>query len=248
MKLGFKRFIKRGQKGITLVELMVVMAILAVLSAIVFPAVSGTQETSKNSQVKQDASTVSAAVNDFYKDQPGAAVITPQVPAGSDTVAYGANETVSTRWPEQYIAGMALETPGTVSDSVNATYAIEFSNASVTDITLLGNDGIAVKAISLDAAGNPVVAVDATDADEANFVTHRQAIDIGLLVTDKYMPAVPKSFSDTSAGGFHNFLWLLRNTSSSIGHNDSRTVEVFRLVKVESTGTGSYTLTYQQTY
>ena len=44
MKLGFKK----GQKGFTLVELMVVMSIMAVLAAIVVPAVSGTSEVSKD--------------------------------------------------------------------------------------------------------------------------------------------------------------------------------------------------------
>jgi len=37
-----KLSLKKGEKGFTLIELMVVMAIIAVLSAIDFPTVTGT--------------------------------------------------------------------------------------------------------------------------------------------------------------------------------------------------------------
>ncbi len=64
MKLGFKR----GQKGFTLVEMMVVMAIMAALATIVVPAVTGTKEVSENSQMKTDASAVKNAVTKFQND------------------------------------------------------------------------------------------------------------------------------------------------------------------------------------
>ncbi len=105
MKLGFKRLLKRGQKGVTLVELMVVMAVLAVLASIIFPAVSGTQEVSVDSQTKQDASTLSNAINDFFADQRGAEVVeTGGVPLyGSSPAITTNNETISSRWPENYV-------------------------------------------------------------------------------------------------------------------------------------------------
>ena len=44
-------------KGFTLVELLAVMAIIAVLAGVVSVAVSGASQTSRDTQVKQDAST-----------------------------------------------------------------------------------------------------------------------------------------------------------------------------------------------
>lgn len=116
MKLGFKRLMNKGQKGVTLVELMVVMAILATLAAIVFPAVSGTSETSANSQVKTDAGLVQSGVNDFFADQDGAAEITTDITSilGASNVT---DQKISTRYPETYLTtGYAEEFPPTTAN------------------------------------------------------------------------------------------------------------------------------------
>ena len=67
----------KNQRGFTLIELLAVMAIVAVLAGIVAVAVGGTGETSKDTQAKQDATTVETAASDFFADQEGAEVLTP---------------------------------------------------------------------------------------------------------------------------------------------------------------------------
>lgn len=62
------RMMKRGSKGFTLVELMVVMSILAVLSAIVVPAVTGTKTIGNSTQLKSDLQNVQTAVNKYTTD------------------------------------------------------------------------------------------------------------------------------------------------------------------------------------
>lgn len=78
MKLGF---FKKGQKGFTLVEMMVVMAIMAVLATIVVPAVTGTKEVSESSQMKTDASALRNAITIFQ------------------------NTSLTSAWPEQTFDG-----------------------------------------------------------------------------------------------------------------------------------------------
>ena len=59
-----------GNKGFTLIELLAVMAIVGVLAAIVSVAVSGTGQTSRDTQVQEDANSAGNAVADFFDDQP----------------------------------------------------------------------------------------------------------------------------------------------------------------------------------
>ena len=60
MKAIFKR-----QEGFTLIELLAVMAVVATLAGIVATQVSGSGDTSKDVQTKQDATTVGTAVADY---------------------------------------------------------------------------------------------------------------------------------------------------------------------------------------
>ena len=67
----------KNQRGFTLIELLAVMAIVAVLAGIVSVAVGGTSETSRDTQTKQDSTTLNTASSDFFSDQEGAEVLTP---------------------------------------------------------------------------------------------------------------------------------------------------------------------------
>ena len=58
----------RGQRGFTLIELLTVAAIMAVLSAIVFPAVSGTTTTSRESTQSVDINSVQTAADRYNQD------------------------------------------------------------------------------------------------------------------------------------------------------------------------------------
>ena len=95
-------FTLKGHKGFTLIELLAVMAIVAVLAGIVSVAVGGTGETSKDTQTKQDATTVDSAAADFFSAQVPAETLTTKTVSvlGQD----GIRQVTSTRWPENYIS------------------------------------------------------------------------------------------------------------------------------------------------
>ena len=90
------------ERGFTLIELLAVMAIVAVLAGIVSVAVGGTGETSKDTQTKQDATTLDTAAADFFSDQEGAEVLRPKTVQIFGVA--GIEQQTSTRWPETYIS------------------------------------------------------------------------------------------------------------------------------------------------
>ena len=124
----------KKQTGFTLIELLAVMAIVAVLAGIVSVAVGGTGETSKDTQTKQDATTVDAAVADFFSDQEGADVLTPSSEPVLDLGPF--QQITSSKWPEEYISVAYAEvfpptTTGTVS---SVTFKTE--SGTISTITL----------------------------------------------------------------------------------------------------------------
>ena len=61
----------RNQKGFTLIEPLAVMAIFAVLAGIISVAVAGSGQTSRDTQTKQDGTTVETAVANYFGNQQG---------------------------------------------------------------------------------------------------------------------------------------------------------------------------------
>ena len=100
MKIGSLR----KQIGFTLIELLAVMAIVAVLAGIVSVAVTGSGETSKDTQTKQDATTVDTAAGDFFADQVEAEVLTPKTVQVLGVS--GIEQTTSSRWLEDNISAI----------------------------------------------------------------------------------------------------------------------------------------------
>ena len=88
----------KSQRGFTLIELLAVMAIVATLAGIVATQVSGSGQTSRDVQTKQDASTVESAVADFFSDQEGAEILI----SSSATVLDEESISIATssQWPE----------------------------------------------------------------------------------------------------------------------------------------------------
>ncbi len=101
----FKIF-KRGQKGFTLVELMVVMGIIAVLAAIVVPAVTGTKGPAEGAQFKGDANAVQSAAAKFNSD------------------------TVNASWPEAPIATTDTPSITGVYSAAEITAMLSYTNSS----------------------------------------------------------------------------------------------------------------------
>ncbi len=219
-----KQWFKEAQKGFTLVELMVVMGILAVLSSIVFTAVSGTSEVAGNSQVKQDASTINTAITDYYADRTGAEIFTTNTTTilSANTTTKDVAQKISSRWPENYLA---------------ETYLAEFPLSAATD-----GQAVSGTLSFTDSNGTTITAEALAES--------RNALDLNALAAASYIPTVPKSSTDKS-GNFHNYLWLVKKTSSAAesGTVESRSVEVFKLSKVEQNETTkNYTLYYEQIY
>ena len=213
---------KRGQKGFTMVELMVVMAILAVLAAVVFPAVSGKGEASKDSQTLTDATLVQTAVGDYYKDQVGADLFSTT----TVTVLTALNpaQVISNKWPEAIIAGSTAD-----GEAANGIYNTEypFSNtATVSGVTI---DGSAV--------------------DAAFFQTHN-AIDFTALIDGGYLADAPNGV-DSDTDGYQNYLWLVKKATSAggAGTDDSRAVVVYKLTSVTVAESGGLdALGYEQIF
>ena len=88
----------KSQRGFTLIELLAVMAIVATLAGIVATQVSGSGQTSRDVQTKQDASTVESTVADFFSDQEGAEILI----SSSATVLDEESISIATssQWPE----------------------------------------------------------------------------------------------------------------------------------------------------
>lgn len=217
MKLGFRR----GEKGFTLVELMVVMAIMAVLATIVIPAVTGTKQVSSDTQVKQDATVVETAVGDYNADANAAEQLTTTTPAvvGESTTS----QITSNKWPEK---------------TISVAYAASFptSTANVTSVTIMDNDGT-----TLYATGG------ATGKKLANFVLAYNAIDIDALVSGGYLQEEPNgvdlTFSSTKQ--YHNYLWLVKKVLVGDDADGGRSVTVFSLTTVIASGSTD-ALIYQQ--
>ena len=116
--------VPKYQTGFTLIELLAVMAIVAVLAGIVAVAVSGTGETSRDTQTKQDATTVESAAADFFADQEEAEVLSPK------TVQVlgisGIKQVTSSRWPE-----------GPISDRYSKVFTTTVTGGTVNGLLLL---------------------------------------------------------------------------------------------------------------
>ncbi len=63
-----KNIFKRGQKGFTLIEIMIVLAVMAILAAVIVPNVSGYLGKSKERAWEADRNVLQAAVDSYRTD------------------------------------------------------------------------------------------------------------------------------------------------------------------------------------
>ena len=69
----------RHERGFTLIELLATMAIVAVLAGIISVSVAGSGQTSRDTQTKQDGTTVETAVANYFGNQQGTETRNPLV-------------------------------------------------------------------------------------------------------------------------------------------------------------------------
>ena len=221
MKIGFKR----GEKGFTLVELMVVMGIMAILASIVVPAISGTKQLSQDTQVQQDASAVETAVGNYNADANAAERFTTD---NTSVMGESTNMTVSSRWPEDSIAtaysGEFPESVGTESNEISS-------------VTIKGLDGT----VLYQTGGT-------TGYKLADFVEDYNAIDMMDLAGGGYLTEEPKGYSSifSASEPYHNYLWMLEKVASGEGTDTGRVVAIFSLTEIS--GSSTIDLTYKKVY
>ena len=83
----------RGQKGFTLIELMIVIAIIGILAAIAIPNFISYRNKAYCSAAESDANSVGAALSDYYAIPTHTALVQPAdltfVPSGANTYTIG---------------------------------------------------------------------------------------------------------------------------------------------------------------
>ena len=122
-------------RGFTLIEMLAVMAIVAVLAGIVAVSVTGSGQTSRDTQVQEDANTAMSSVTQYFDDQGATEVFeakTVDVLAKTDI-----EQETSNQWPENFITDAydtAFEATTVGGTATNIT-------ATVNQITFLDSTG-----------------------------------------------------------------------------------------------------------
>jgi len=109
---------KRGQKGFTLIELMIVIAIIGILAAIAIPQFTQYRKRAYDASAKADLKSAYTAAQAYYNDDPSAAALAE---ANLTSNGYKASTGVTTTVTSGTISTFGISTHHAQG---NKTYAI----------------------------------------------------------------------------------------------------------------------------
>ncbi|MEQ6888268.1 pilin [Halomonas sp. CS7] len=128
---GMQKYVKTGQGGFTLIELMIVVAIIGILAAIAIPRYQDYVTRSHVSEGLNLASSAKIAVAEFYDSNGGT------FPAGADDAARNAAAGLAA--PTE-ITGNAVTSVGISSDAGVITILYETPGPNGQNITMVPTD------------------------------------------------------------------------------------------------------------